>query len=802
MATATPTSQRAACHHCGAACPNPGLEADGNPFCCTGCRTVFELLRNHGLEGYYTLEARPGVRRDGPDPTPGRFAYLDEDSVKAQLLDFDDGRHSTLTLHLPQIHCASCVWLLENLHRLDPGVRRAEVDFLRRDLHLDFDPRHTSLRRLVETLAALGYEPRLTLGDAKAGSAPPADRHQIPRLAVAGFCFGNAMLFSFPEYLAGPGELESRWQSLFAGLNLLLALPVLLYSAAEFFQGAWHSLRQRRVTLDVPIALGLAALFGRSLFNIAAGGSGYIDSFTGLVFFLLVGRSFQRRSFAALTFDRDYRSYFPLAVTALDADGERSLPVGQLRPGHRIRLRHGELVPADSRLLSKRCRIDYSYVTGEADPVAVEGGQTVRAGGRVDGPAAELAVEREVSQSYLTRLWNHEVFAKEGAQLAGLADRFSRHFTLAVLALALGAALYWASSGLGPAAEAFTAVLIVACPCALALATPFTLGTALNVLARAGLYLKDAAVVERLARIDAVVFDKTGTLTATGAAVSFSGPPLDPPERGLLAAALGNSAHPLSRRLAVGLGPATAVPAAYEEVAGQGLRCQCAGHTVLAGAAAWLASHGIATGPTGPTGPQVHIALDGAYRGCFALPSTDRTDLDVLVQGLADSYGLHLLSGDNDRQRPRFEALFGRQRVHFGQSPAAKLDFIAALEADRRSLMVGDGLNDAGALKRASVGLAVTEDAGAFSPACDGILEAAALEKLPDILRFARACVGLIIASLALSLAYNAVGLYFAVAGQLSPLVCAVLMPLSSVSVVAFATLGTRLAGRRLKGTT
>jgi Cu+-exporting ATPase len=554
----------------------------------------------------------------------------------------------------------------------------------------------------------------------------------------------------------------------------------------------------------VPIALGITALFGRSLFEILTGtGSGYMDSFTGLVFFLLIGRVVQQRTFASLSFDRDYRSYFPLAVTVKDAAGARTLPVASLEVGQTIWVRNGELVPADSRLLSAACQADYSYVTGESEPVDRKQGDTLYAGGRVVGPAVEMVVLREVSQSRLTRLWNHAAFRKErGEELNLMVNAVSRHFTAAVLAIAALAGLFWLRADPGLAASAFTSVLIIACPCALSLSTPFTMGTAVNLLGRAGLYLKNTGVVERLARIDAIVFDKTGTLTsAQRMEVEFVGAPLAPAEAALLAGALRNSLHPLSRRLLEALpgdgeGPGVTN---YREEPGKGLRCAVDGRELVVGSRAWLVEGGLPEDelPPAPAGTAVFVAIGSRFRGYYRLVGAYRKHIDHLFAALRGRFRLFLLSGDNDRERGRLQPFFGDAgRLRFDQSPADKLEFVRRLQEEgSRALVVGDGLNDAGALRHGEVGIAVAE--GAFSPACDGILDADRLAALPAFLRFARACRGVVVASFVLSFLYNVVGLSFAVRGSLSPLLSAVLMPLSSVSVIAFTTAATRLlAGR------
>jgi len=795
------------CFHCGDLCPSPDIEADGRFFCCSGCLTVYEILRDQNLDTYYALEEQPGTSRKEERGAAGRFAYLDDEVLQKQLLhEMGAGRYQVV-LHLPQIHCASCVWLLERLERLEQGVLSAQVDLLRRELTVDFAGASTSLRRVVERLVSIGYEPEITLADGvgkKRGFDP-----LIGRLAVAGFCFGNIMLFSLPSYLAAEGELTAKWSGFFALLGALLALPVVLYSAADFWKSAWHSLRHGTVTIDVPIALGIAALFVRSNYEILSGlGSGYMDSLAGLVFFLLLGRVFQRRTFAQLSFDRDYRSYFPLAATLVEDGEERSVTLSSLQAGQRIVVRCGEIVPADSCLVSEHALLDYSYATGESAAIEKGQGDALAAGGRIAGAAVELEVMRPVSQSYLTQLWNRSAF-KEGETSRALVDVFSKYFTVGVIVVAALAALYWWPIDAAVAVHAFTSVLIVACPCALALATPFTAGTALNSLAASGLYLRSADRVETLAQISGVVFDKTGTLTSAGTSVgvsargvNYEGLALAPREEALLVGLLRNSAHPLSRELSVTIG-ATAAGAVigYEERVGLGLRGVVDGRSFVVGSGAWLRENDIEVGADREARhTQVYVAIDRVCRGYFMLSGQYREGIERVLRELAQRFVLFLLSGDNDREREYLASSFARERMHFTQSPEDKLHFIEKLEAEGwKTLMVGDGLNDAGALKRSAAGLAVSEQAGSFAPACDGIIDAEKLVMLPTFLRFTRWSRWIVAAGMALSLLYNIVGLSFAVQGMLSPLLSALLMPISSISVVALTSGATRVAARYLR---
>ena len=504
------------CFHCGEPCYDPGLTKEDKAFCCRGCLFVHDLLAESGLGQFYDLNRHPGVRIR-QQARREQWAYLDDPALQQRLLDFTDGKVSRVTFQIPAIHCVACVWLLENLFRLHPGVGRSQVNFPRREAAITFAPEKIKLSELVGLLASIGYEPVLTLGELEKRQGDPARKRQWLQVGIAGFAFGNIMLLSLPLYLGLDSLSGPLFRVIFGYLSLALAAPVVFYSASDYWRSARLSLRQRMLTLDVPIALGLAALYAQSAYEIVLGrGPGYLDSLAGLVFFLLCGRVFQQKTHDRMAFDRDFKCFFPLSVTRKTAAGEESISISNLQVGDRLLLRNGELIPADARLVSGPACIDYSFVTGEAEPVTKAAGDYLYAGGRQIGGAIEVETVKAVSQSHLTSLWNHEAFQKEReSSLNTLTNRYSRRFTLIVIAVAVGAGLFWLVSGdAGRAVKAFISVLIVACPCALALAAPFTLGTAQRLLARIQVFLKNALVLERMAQVDAIVFDKTGTLTA------------------------------------------------------------------------------------------------------------------------------------------------------------------------------------------------------------------------------------------------------------------------------------------------
>jgi Cu+-exporting ATPase len=799
---------RGGCFHCGEPCYGAAFENDGKQFCCAGCLTVHDLLTQSGLGHFYDLNQHPGIRMR-TRPQQQQWDYLDQPELSRQLLDYTDEKVTRVTFRIPAIHCIACVWLLENLFQLHSAIGRCQVNFAKREAAISFATGKLRLSELVALLSGIGYEPQLTLGElGQQPGANPARKRQWLQIGIAGFAFGNIMLFSLPLYLGLDSATAPLLKSLFGWISLALALPVVTYSAADYWRAAWLAARQRVLTLDVPIAVGLAAIYTQSFWEIVTGsGAGYCDSLTALIFFLLCGRLFQQTTYDRLTFDRDYKCFFPLSVVRKVGNREETVAISNVRVGDRLLLRNGEMIPADAKLATGQGLLDYSFVTGESEPVEKRAGDYLYAGGQQIGGAIEIETLKPVSQSYLTSLWNDQAFQKvREDHLNNLTNRYSRRFTRIVLGVAVGAALFWLLlANPARALKAFTSVLIVACPCALALAAPFALGTGQRRLARLQVFVKNTLVIERLAQVNAIVFDKTGTLTARAADVTFHprGSMLDSTEERLVWSLARQSTHPHALLIGESLRKNRPPESAegFVETHGCGIEGRVGEHQLRLGSRAWLQENGIAVPDLGlPAGSVSYLSMDGVCRGAFVLTTAFRPEIRELLGRLQNRLEIALLSGDNERERNRIQVLFGRnEHLHFNQSPLDKLGFIRDLQKSAKTvMMVGDGLNDAGALKQSDVGVAVVEKVGAFSPASDVILKASQVSRLAEILTFARGTTRIVRLSFIISALYNVVGISIAAAGVLSPLVCAILMPVSSVSVVAFACLATTWAGRKL----
>lgn len=790
----------AACIHCGEDCGKYPVMWNNKPFCCNGCKTVYQLLNENQLYSYYEIENTPGIKIETED-FGKKFAYLDNDEIKDKIYEFSEGDYRKITLHIPSIHCSSCIWLLENLNTLNKGISHSRVNFVKKEVTISFNSTEISLRQVVELLASIHYVPSITLEDTDRKKNKQQNKKLLYKIGVAGFAFGNTMLLSFPEYIKGSLGIEAKYEAGFGFLNLAFAIPVLFYSGSDYLLSAFKNLRQKIINIDLPIAIGMLAIFLQSSYEIISrSGAGYMDSLCGFIFFLLVGKWYQNQTYQALSFERDYKSYFPVAVTRLAENKEESIPIKDLEEDDIILVHNQELIPADAKLIEGEANIDYSFVTGESRPVRKVAGDLLYAGGRQIGSSIELQIKNKVEQSQLTKLWNQDEKVDEAANLSKLIDKVSKHFTLVVISISILTAVLWAFIDVSIVLKAFASVLIVACPCALALSIPFAYGNTMRLLGKKGFYLKNSEVVEKLTKFDTIVFDKTGTITQTDIlTIDYEGEELSLGELSMLKSLTRNSSHPLSTSIYNKYkNYKTLEVAEYRELPSRGLIGQF-GEVKLK-----LGSEEFITGENqikSDTSSNVFISFNEKTKGVFKIRNKYREGLDGIIQSLSKSYELHVLSGDNDNEKTYLSKLFGGvDNLYFNQSPIDKMEYIKGLKKSRKNvLMIGDGLNDAGALKDANVSISIADNVYHFSPACDAILEAASFKNLISYLRMSKSSLKVVKFSFLISFIYNVIGLSFAVSGQLSPIVAAILMPVSSVTVVAFVSLLTSLIAKKMK---
>ncbi|WP_028873344.1 heavy metal translocating P-type ATPase [Psychroserpens burtonensis] len=785
------------CYHCGDDCNNTIIAFDDKNFCCNGCKTVYEIFSENDLTCYYDLQAAPGAV---PKEIQGKYDFLSQENIIEKLTEFNDGNTQITTLYIPHIHCSSCIWILENLNKLNPNISSSQVNFGKKTVRVTYNSEITSLKEVVLLLATIGYEPYISLDDFKTGQQN-VNRSLIYKLGVAGFAFGNVMFLSFPEYFQVDGFWIEQYKPVFRWLMFAFSLPVVFYAGRDYFVSAYKGLRSKLLNIDVPIALGIAVLFIRSTVDIIFDfGSGFFDSLTGLVFFLLLGKFFQQKTYTFLSFERDYKSYFPIAVTKISSKmGEHPIQVYDIKKGDRLLIRNEELIPVDGILINGKARIDYSFVTGESETVSKKSGDKLFAGGKQTSGVIEMEALKSVEQSYLTQLWSNDVFSKNKEDgFTTLTNKISKKFTIAVLSIAFVSTTFWLFVDASKAMNVFTAVLIIACPCAIALSAPFTFGNLLRIFGKLKFYVKNASVIEQLAEIDTIIFDKTGTITSNKKSrAQYDGMALNPSEETLLKNTLRGSNHPLSRTLYDILDEHHIISLNhFEEHLGKGIEGTYNENHIKIGSASF-----VGTQESTILNTQVHISANNKYKGKYTFYNSYRKGLSKLFNKLKKNYDLVILSGDNEGEFDNLKKLLpSKTKLIFNQKPDDKLDYIKYHQTEgAKILMIGDGLNDAGALAQSNVGIALSENVNVFSPACDAILDASKFNQLNKFISASKSAIKIIKWSFLLSFIYNIIGLYFAVTGQLAPVIAAILMPLSSISIVVFTTITTNLLGKKLK---
>ena len=774
------------CYHCGDDVIGKGYILLEKKFCCNGCKMVYQLLSENNMEAFYTLDKKPGVKPS--NASSNKYTFLEVDSIQSKFIDFQDGETVKVTLFLPQIHCSSCIYLLENASKIEPAILSCQVNFTKREAVICYDNSKIKLSELAQFLDKIGYAPNF--GN-RNETEKKIDKQFMYKLGIAGFAFGSIMLWSFPEYL-GIEDMNQNMRNFTSYLSFIVSLPVLFYSANGYFVSAFKALRYKSLNLDVPITIGIIALYAQSTYSIfTGGGPGYMDSFATFIFWLLIGKWFQNKTYKTLSFERDYTSYFPVAVTKIIEGKEQIVEIEDLNENDTIIVRNEEVIPCDCELISENARVDYSFVTGESIPINKKKGDFIYAGGKLLGKRSHLKVLKASNRSHLTQLWNDVSKENKEDGQKTIQDKISYYFLSIILVISLGAGITWAFIDPSKITQIVVSILIVACPCALALSSPFTFGNILRVLGRKGLYLKNAKVIERINEVTDVVFDKTGTLT-TGIldGIEFIGNPLTEEQKQIIISVAHSSTHPLSRAIVQHLKQQVKLDLPevthFDELSGKGIDAICGNKNVRIGSKSFANE---TSDKTQSDETSVFISIENQFLGKFIFHSELRAGMDVMLEKISH-LKLHVLSGDNEKDKELLVSIFPKNAaIYFHQSPKDKLEYIEELKDDgKKIMMIGDGLNDAGALGKADVGIAVSEDIFRFTPSSDAIIEASKLYLLPSFITISKFSKTVLKSCLGFSVSYNIIGLTIAISGQMTPLVAAILMPISSITVVFLST--------------
>jgi Cu2+-exporting ATPase len=796
----------AACEHCGLSVPRGLVDSVAeHQFCCHGCRTVYELLHDNSLEDFYRVREATGGDRTPIRSTGNRYTAFDAAEFQSKHCQGIAGGFLSADLRLEGVHCAACMWLVERLPQLVAGVRSARLNLRDAAVRVIWDPSETSLSTIATMLDRLGYPAHPARDTSASEVHRRGERTQLIRLAVAGACAGNTMLLAIALYAGQFAGIEAEFANLFRWISAGLGTIALVWPGSVFFRGAWSAIRARGVTLDVPIALALAAGGVAGIWNVVAGaGEIYFDSLSVLVFLLLVGRWFQSRQqrWADETVNL-LSSFTPATCRVVRGDVIVETTLDAVVPGDVVEVRSGDLIPADGTVIEGHSALNRSLLTGESCAEPIKPGDEAFAGTQNLGSTIRLRVETVGEGTRVARLMDLVAEGvREKPPIVQFADRASGWFVTVVLLVAVATFVVWATkASLSEAVNHTIALLIVACPCALGLATPLTMAVAIGLAARRQVLIKNAGALEILASGGRMLLDKTGTLTrGRPTLVEWTGPDWLRP---VIAQAESRSTHPIARALVEAFGDiplrtAKDTPRKVEEIHGGGVRAILGDQELLIGSPTFLAENAVAIQPsdaahieelelTGLT--TVGMSLDGQLVGVAALGDQLHSDAARAISELQSlGWRPSIVSGDALGVVRTVANQVGIPEDHcFAQvAPESKLAIVSDFR-QKCTVMVGDGVNDAAALAAADVGIAVEGGAEVSLAAADIYIAAPGTMPLVELVELARRTRRTVRQNLAIALGYNVLFVSLATAGCISPLVAAILMPISSASVLASA---------------
>ena len=806
-AVANPAAPAEGCFHCGLPLPDnmvfeQVIEGEAQRFCCPACQMVCSAIFEAGLEGFYD-RTPDGAPLAPPPEAPKDLALYDLDEVQAEFVD-ELAREREINLLVEGIHCAACVWLIERSLGQLPGVLKVAVNLSGRRLTVRWDNDQVKLSQILAHLSHIGYAAVPYDPEVAEGRLKRQNRSMLFRMAFAGFSMMNLMWVSIALY---SGADEGEFRNLFHWVGFALATPTLLYSGWPFFHGAWTGLRRLHLTMDLPIAIGATATYAYSLYitiTQPTTGEVYYDTVVNFLFVILVGRYLEAATKRqAITSTQRLLDLQPRGATVLRDGQEQLLPIRAVKPGDTVLVRPGDHIPVDGKIIEGRSSVDESMLSGESRPVAKGLGDKVSAGTLNNDSALTVRVEgtlRNTSLGRIIRLVEEAQASKAPIQCT--ADRIVPWFVATTLLLATVTFAYWYThSHFEVALMAATSVLIITCPCAFGLATPMAIASAAGLGARHGILIKNGEVLETLSHIDHFVFDKTGTLTEGRMRVKAVASHGDNDEDTLLrqVAALEQfSEHSIARAIEGEVEARDLPPLQARDVVnkpGHGLKGWVGEQQLIVGTAHWLSQNGIASSDDlqhtvaeweAQAMTCVHVAIDGHEAGIIAVADRLRADARALIDSLrAAGLRLTLLSGDRRTVAEAIAEQLGGMEVIAEVLPEDKDRIIHELQqGGARVAMVGDGINDAPALIRADVGIALGSGTDVSGESADIVLMNDELDKVGLAVALSRRTLRTIHQNISISVTYNVIMVPLAMSAVITPLVAAIAMPISSLLVI------------------
>ncbi|BBA17163.1 heavy metal translocating P-type ATPase [Blattabacterium cuenoti] len=737
------------------------------------------------------------------------FDFLDDERISDKIIDFNHKNITTVHFFIPSIHCGSCVLILENLPKLYQNILNSTVDFSSKKIWITYNNIEFKLSDIAQLLYSIGYKPSINFESIK--NKKLLGRKLIGKLAISFFCFGNIMLLAIPEYVGA--IKEDMWfmkhRNFFRYLMVILSLPVVFFSFTDYIKYAVLGLKKHILNMNVPISIGILVLFLWSCYEVFFDfGSGYFDSLSSFSLFLLISKIFQIHTHnKILSFDKNYKSFYPALITKIHSnEKEEKILLSSLKKGDLILIRNEEIIPADSILIKGNAILDNSFITGESDLISKKIGERIYAGSKQKGVAIIIKVIKNIDHSYLSLLWNknksYHFHHKKLFDLNSISTRFSQYFTPIILIISVITGVYWSfSKDISKIFHTVFSVLIITCPCALVLSLPLIFGNMIRFFSKKGFYIKDIFTMERLSSSKTLIFDKTGTITDPNKEKIYFIGNMKEEEKKIIASLLKNSIHPLSQKILSELSVKDFYFVKdFKEIIGKGLEGVIKNMPVKIGSYKYLGITNKIFNENEINKTTVFISINYKFIGYFLFRNYYRKGIEKMFQNLKE-YKVIILSGDqNNLEKKYLKSILPKSsHIFFSQSPEDKLNYVKKLqEKGEEIIMFGDGINDCAALNQSEVGISVSENPTSFFPSCDAFIQSNCINQIFSFLKMAKTSKKLVFINFIISLFYNSIGIFFAITGKLNPLIAAILMPLSSFSVIFFSIISTWIVSRKL----
>lgn len=708
----------------------------------------------------------------------------------SKLIEFKNKKIKIVNLNIPSIKCISCVLFLEKINQINNNILKSQVDLEKNNIRI-FIKKKYKIKDLINFLSKLGYPPNFNINQNHNINKFEKENKEINKIGFSFFCFGNIMLLTFPEYI---NNHQDEWLNnhiyFFRYITLILCLISIIVCTENYIKKSFINIKNKIFDANIPITLGIITMFSASVYNIYYNiNSGYCDSLSGFILFSLIGKYIQNITNKKLNIKKNYKNIYPIHVKVKKKNKEIEKLIYKLKQNDIILIKNEEILPVDCKLLNKLAQLDTSFITGESEIIKKTRGEKIYAGSKNKGDLIMLKVINKIQTSYIYKLWQYK--KKNKKTYYTIVNELSVYFLLSILILSLTSILYWYIIDPKKIIASIISILITACPCSLTLSMPMTMRYIIKIFLNKNIIIKNNYVLEKISKINCLVFDKTGTLTYIGKYfIKYQGEKLSYLDKLIIGSLTRLSNHTLSKKILEYLKIKNKFIKVnnFKEILGRGIEGIINNKKIKIGSYSFINKK---KKHDNEFNSKIFISFNEKIIGYFIIHNYYRKEIKNIFQKLKN-YKIIILSGDNNyHERKKLKKIISMKNIKilFNKTPEKKIKIIKKLKKKYQVMMIGDGINDIGAIKESDIGSIILNKYSNFIPEADIILNYKSLKYIPSIFKLTNLGIKIIKINFIISVIYNIIGLSLSGMGKIKPIISAILMPISSLTVI-FLSLG------------